>query len=166
MKSDSHNVASRQQAIASTYEKLVQAAEVCVCMLVWIQICMYALCVHAWVWFCVCSMHFPLDTLHPSILQLRRTKLDDTIRQFGLFRECDEVESWIKEKVCSYAWWSFVLVHNMRASSRTLSLPCMVLFVTGDHHGSRGERWCKGEGGSHAEEVWRKSHCCNICLPC
>ena len=32
-------------------------------------------------------------------LQVRRAKLLDSIRLFSLFRECDEVESWIKERV-------------------------------------------------------------------
>ncbi len=33
-KSDSNNVASRQQAITVTYDKLLSAAEVCVCVCV------------------------------------------------------------------------------------------------------------------------------------
>ena len=34
-----------------------------------------------------------------GILQARRTRLEDSVKQFGLFRECDDVESWITEKV-------------------------------------------------------------------
>jgi len=41
VKSESHNVASRQQAITTTYEKLVQAAEVSVyvCVCVFVCVC-------------------------------------------------------------------------------------------------------------------------------
>ncbi len=34
-----------------------------------------------------------------SSVQARRSQLQDSIRQFSLFRECDEVEAWIKERV-------------------------------------------------------------------
>eukprot|EP00118_Oscarella_pearsei_P018140 m.184464 g.184464 ORF g.184464 m.184464 type:complete len:3710 (+) comp39319_c1_seq2:34-11163(+) len=53
---DSHNVASRQQAIDATYGRLVKQAEV------------------------------------------RRKYLEDSINLFELFRDCDEVESWITDK--------------------------------------------------------------------
>ena len=56
-KSDSSSVATRQQAVNSSYDKLVQGAG------------------------------------------SRRGILEDTVRLFGLFRECDEVERWIREKV-------------------------------------------------------------------
>ena len=133
-----------------------------------LQRCVYVCCV------CVCACGVwtwtLLVTWLSSTLQVRRTKLDDTIRQFGLFRECDEVESWIKEKVCSYTRWSFVLVHNMGTSLKKQclhSLLCMAFFIIGGHRGNRRERWGKGEGGSHAEEVWCKSHALlNNCLPC
>lgn len=35
--------------------------------------------------------------------ELRRKALEEAIRLFGLIRECDEVEMWIREKV-SVAW--------------------------------------------------------------
>ena len=47
----------------------------------------------------------------------------------------------------------FVLVHNIGASLKKHFLLCMVFFIIGGHHGNRGERWGKGESGSHAEEV-------------
>lgn len=56
-RSDSSSVATRQQAVNSSYDKLVQGAG------------------------------------------SRRGILEDTVRLFGLFRECDEVERWIREKV-------------------------------------------------------------------
>ncbi len=56
-RSDSSTVATRQQAINTAYDRLVQGAE------------------------------------------LRRKYLEEAIRLFGLIRECDEVEVWIREKV-------------------------------------------------------------------
>ena len=32
-------------------------------------------------------------------VKARRRRLTESVQQFGLFRECDDVESWIKEKV-------------------------------------------------------------------
>ncbi len=60
-RSDSSTVATRQQAINTAYDRLVQGAE------------------------------------------LRRKYLEEAIRLFGLIRECDEVEVWIREKVSMVA---------------------------------------------------------------
>ena len=37
--------------------------------------------------------------VNSCVLQARHTRLEDSVKQFGLFRECDDVESWITEKV-------------------------------------------------------------------
>jgi len=148
VKSESHNVASRQQAITTTYEKLVQAAEVsvyvCVCVCVSVCVCLLCVCVCMFVCVCLCEcvlcvlctyvvyvcvvcvvcwgvcvcvvcecvhvcvcMSLTLPShhlLYSPPLQARHRKLGDSIRQFALFRECDEVESWINERVCSQAF--------------------------------------------------------------
>ena len=98
VKSDSQNVASRQQAINSAYDKLLQSAEV----LQLVQMLLTIPFIHG-IW-----SHFSLLTSgcvykFCNLPQARHQELNGSIRQFGLFRECDDVESWIKEKVSPIA---------------------------------------------------------------
>ena len=54
---------------------------------------------------CVCRrmcVFTECASVHVSVIvQARHKRLGDSVKQFGLFRECDDVESWISEKVCS-----------------------------------------------------------------
>ena len=36
-----------------------------------------------------------------TLPQVRRVALEDAVRLFKFYRECDEFEAWMKEKVCS-----------------------------------------------------------------
>ena len=49
----------------------------------------------------VISRQQALNERYAKLLQRaaeRRKRLEDAIRQFRMFRDCDELESWIKEK--------------------------------------------------------------------
>ena len=81
VKPDAQSVAGRQQAINAAYDKLVQTAEVCVDYI------------------CLCMCVF-MNCVTYGLLQSRQKRLEDSVKQFALFRECDDVESWITEKVC------------------------------------------------------------------
>lgn len=70
-------------------------------------------------------------------VQARRSQLQDSIRQFSLFRECDEVEAWIKERVsagkvpgsvCQIKWY---LVGEMGCTN------WHVFFFSGNDHQGR-----------------------------
>jgi len=82
---------------------VVYLCVVCVCCLC-VCLCM-CMCVYVCVCVCACLSPFPHTAYHSPPLQARRRKLGDSIRQFALFRECDEVESWINERVCSQAFY-------------------------------------------------------------
>ena len=49
----------------------------------------------------VCIYMYVDVCIYMSTLQARRKRLEGSVKQFGLFRECDDVESWITEKVRS-----------------------------------------------------------------
>ena len=60
---------------------------------------------HLWKTPCCCRgivahyVHYSVHVPVFVIIQMRRSKLQESIRLFALLRECDEVESWIREKV-------------------------------------------------------------------
>ena len=65
-------------------------------------------------------------------IQTRRRRLEDSVRQFALFRECDDVKGWIKEKVsqllCTVQYIYMYLSHQetIRRHTMYMYIYCML----------------------------------------